>query len=404
MLCIPPTHTRGLDVLCLHPIMSRVASHSSSVLFDDHSSIFAFDEPGRDMNLELDDHDGPVDAWNIQDDRSHDSDESRSEDFDMYRDFYNMDQVPKQEEAGLPPSSYGGVPPMAARPKSHPLVQIPTQYDPSASSYDIRHPNDSFLAGDDYKGHSTMFSRNDSFMELAPLGPEYTAEEHERMTRAFRRREHLRKQGRICGSWFRGESRCFGWFGRGPALILFFIFLAFLAVLLYFVVPRVPGTCPLTHIAEIDLVTHNALTAATKKTDMELTPTPMGFKMNGTLHFRVDYTNGWIPVHLLSLETHVKLTKTDKVIGQGNVPSQWIPGHKTSGLKVPISFSHKSVNQTGDETQLAVQDACAHLYQGVQRPSMDLRVRIKMDLGGIVSQHEKTLDLTNVACPWELPN
>jgi len=67
--------------------MSRVASHSSSVLFDDHSSIFAFDEPGGGMNLELDDHAAPMDAWNLQDDRSLDSDESRSEDFDMYRDF-----------------------------------------------------------------------------------------------------------------------------------------------------------------------------------------------------------------------------------------------------------------------------------------------------------------------------
>ena len=384
--------------------MSRVASHSSSVLFDDHSSIFAFDEPGGGMNLELDDHDAPMDAWNLQDDRSLDSDESRSEDFDMYRDFYNMDQVPKQPEAELAPNSVGGVPPMAARPKSHPLVHIPTQHDPSAYSHDIHHLHDSFLAGDELKGQSFMFGPNDSFMELAPLGPEYTAEEHERMTRAYRRGERLRKQKRLCGAWLRGERRCFGWLGRGSVLIFLFIFMAFLAVLLYFVIPRAPGTCSATNCADIDLVTHEALTAATKKSDIELTPIPKGFKMNGTLHFRVDYTNGWIPVHLLSLTTQVKLAKTNKVIGHGTVPSQWIPGHKTSDLKVPISFSHKSVNQTGDDTQLTIQDACAHLYQGVRRPSMDFRIHVKMDLGGIVSPHEKDLTLNNVDCPWEFPN
>ncbi|RAY30868.1 hypothetical protein DP183_24830, partial [Enterobacter kobei] len=90
------------------------------------------------------------------------------------------------------------------------------------------------------------------------------------------------------------------------------------------------------------------------------------------------------------------LAKTNKVIGHGTVPSQWIPGHKTSDLKVPISFSHKSVNQTGDDTQLTIQDACAHLYQGVRRPSMDFRIHVKMDLGGIVSPHEKDLTLNNV--------
>ena len=356
------------------------------------------------MNLELDDHDAPMDAWNLQDDRSLESDESRSEDFDMYRDFYNMDQVPKQLEAEVAPSSVGGVPPMTARPKSHPLVHIPTQHDPSAYSHDMHHLHDSFLAGDALKGQSFMFGPNDSFMELAPLGPEYTAEEHERMTRAYRRGERLRKQKRLCGAWLRGERRCFGWLGRGSVLIFLFIFMALLAVLLYFVIPRAPGTCSATNCADIDLVTHEALTAATKKSDIELTPIPKGFKMNGTLHFRVDYTNGWIPVHLLSLTTQVKLAKTNKVIGHGTVPSQWIPGHKTSDLKVPISFSHKSVNQTGDDTQLTIQDACAHLYQGVRRPSMDFRIHVKMDLGGIVSPHEKDLTLNNVECPWEFPN
>lgn len=116
-------------------------------------------------------------------------------------------------------------------------------------------------------------------------------------------------------------------------------------------------------------MTKDPLTPANGRSDMELVGFPTGFRyvhaeltcsMNGTLHLRVDNTAGWVPSHLLSLQTTVTYIPTKMVVGKGNAKSQWIPGHTKSALNIPIMFSHTSLNATGDDTQLAFQDACAH--------------------------------------------
>lgn len=84
-------------------------------------------------------------------------------------------------------------------------------------------------------------------------------------------------------------------------------------------------------------------------------------RMNGTMNVRLDNNDGWVPSHLLSLHTDVTLSSTNVKIGSGDVHSQWIPGREVTQVQVPISFSHKSLNVTGDDTQQTMQKACAHL-------------------------------------------
>lgn len=264
----------------------------------------------------------------------------------MYRDFLNLQQDKHDVHAHTRPDSFAKVPPLSSRNATRPLMHIPVPFDASSS-----------FVGDETKAYdgSAFFGPHDSMMELTPLGPNAGEETWSRP-----RHKHVR---RSCTTWLRGEWGMCGWFTRGTAVILGFVGLALFIVLIYFVVPRVPS---------VRLVTQHALTPATQKSDMQLLSSPLGFRMNGTLHLRLDNSDGWIPSHLLSLDTEVQLSKTKTVIGKGHAQSQWIPGRQVSRVNVPVTFAHKSLNESGDATQLAIQDACAHLYRGVQRPSMCL--------------------------------
>lgn len=173
-------------------------------------------------------------------------------------------------------------------------------------------------------------------------------------------------------------------------------------------IPRVPGA-RVTLTADVSLKSKNPITPAGDKSAMDLTGFPTGFqyvflfhsRMNGTLHVRV-HNPGWIPAHLLSLDTTVKALDTNVVVAKGNVPKQWVAGRQTTIVDVDLNFTHKSLNVTGDATQLLFQEACAHLYQGTQRPTLNLNVAITMDIGGIFGKHPSSFDLRSLTCPWEL--
>lgn len=162
------------------------------------------------------------------------------------------------------------------------------------------------------------------------------------------------------------------------------------------------------------------------KTAIALTGFPTGFeyvnmsdpRMNGTLHVRLD-NPGWIPTHVLSLATTVKALDTNVIVAKGNLPKQWIPGRQVTNVDVGLSFSHQSLNVTGDATQLLFQNACAHLctymlltsisrhhtaqYVCSTDPALNLHVEMRMDIGGVIGTHPTSADLRSLACPWELP-
>lgn len=180
-------------------------------------------------------------------------------------------------------------------------------------------------------------------------------------------------------------------------------------------------------LADVSIVTNNPLTPMNgNKTAMALTGFPTGFqyvpssysRMNGTLHVRLD-NPGWIPAHILSLATTVKALDTNVIVAKGDLSKQWVPGRKVTTVDVDLAFSHKSLNVTGDATQLLFQDACAHLctsapltcrsghgppqYVFLTHTALNLHVEMVMDVGGLVGKHPSSSDLRSLACPWELP-
>lgn len=295
-------------------------------------------------------------------------------DWDVYRDFNNMSQsqkpegvavvpVPQRDQDSLPSrrtATIGGIPPHHTRRSGPHLVSFQDTSGAYPATFSDKHVHEmQGSTADLSRGYSFAnddsrpFAHDlgDSALELAPLGEEFTSDEHERMTRKNQRQRWKYSQLGAVDSWLKGYKPICGWFGPRAAVAIGFAFVVVLGIALYFVVPRVPS---------VSLITNQPLKPRDGEGAMNITGFPTGFVMNGTLSMRLDNTDGWIPSHLKSLNAVVKYKPAKTKVGEGKISGNWIAGRRVSSLSVPIYFNYKSLNSTGDETQLAFQGACAH--------------------------------------------
>lgn len=276
------------------------------------------------------------------------------------------------------PRPLGAVPPLAEREVSAPLVQVGTPSDV--------HPY--MLDGGRYESRGKRSVRQrgpyiDASVsqldlgEMAPLGPEYTSEERHRMTREFRR-WHWRNQylGKL-DSWLRGYNKIGGWLDPRYAMVITFITVVWYVAAL--TQPCGAGVLCGAACARYVAISHSrvaqhaaAARAGRRARGHESGRIPPRLQvrgararahpsMNGTLHLRFDNTGGWVPSHVQAFAAEVRYTPENTVVGHARLPSMWIPGRKVTSKDVLVEFTHTSLNVTGDATQLAFQDACAHI-------------------------------------------
>ena len=162
-------------------------------------------------------------------------------DFDMYRDFNNLDQY---DAATMPPYVYdynkndhvaAMVPPMSSRMVGQPLIHFPNAGETCPGQLD-----DSFVQsmqqqdrGNKY-GYSFISDNSKlslpgpsdlavELMNITPFGAEYTDEERLEMTRKQQRRRWMSKKAKILRDWGRGKQKPCGWFGPKVVLISLFV-------------------------------------------------------------------------------------------------------------------------------------------------------------------------------------
>lgn len=121
------------------------------------------------------------------------------------------------------------------------------------------------------------------------------------------------------------------------------------------------------------------------------------------LNLRADNTAGWIPTHAKSIKVEVKELTTSKKIGEGSLDGISFPGRSKKLFQLPVNFSYRSLNLTGDPTYEAVHSACAHKYTNVNRPNLLLNIKLSMDIVGLVGTKTTGTNL-NAPCPFELQN
>ena len=94
---------------------------------------------------------------------------------------------------------------------------------------------------------------------------------------------------------------------------------------------------------------------------------------------------------------------TSKKIGEGVLKDRSFPGQSKTVFKLPVDFHYSSLNLTGDPTFQVVHSACGHKYTNVNRPNLNLQIKLSMNIVGLVGTQSTGTNI-NTPCPFELQN
>lgn len=227
------------------------------------------------------------------------------------------------------------------------------------------------------------------------LGTEYTKEELKGMTSASRRSRKRSSRSHSWRMWVSGQDHLCGWLSPRVAVFAAFFVLAGLAVLLYFVIPRVP-TFAILAAAPVTAVPNGA--------SMNIHRSPSNFSMDMDMNLRADNKASWVSISLTSMQMEVTDLTTSKLVGKGTLPSLHLPGRKQTMFKFPVHYSYVSLNTTGDQTWQDFYTACGPTIQGTTRPTLNLALKISMKISGLVGTKLTYTQIGNVVCPFTLQN
>lgn len=101
-------------------------------------------------------------------------------------------------------------------------------------------------------------------------------------------------------------------------------------------------------------------------------------------------------VSLYDLNTSKKVAEGGITDGRSN-----FPGRKVTPTPIDLRFFYRGDNES-DTTWKNFYNACAHKYNGVQRPGLDFTVEIKMGVRGLIGEKTTGTTVTSLECPIEL--
>ncbi|SCV73837.1 BQ2448_6267 [Microbotryum intermedium] len=175
-------------------------------------------------------------------------------------------------------------------------------------------------------------------------------------------------------------------FGIFTALVL-------LGLLLFFVIPRVPG---------IDWANENDLDSFTADggSQSSYMTSPAAFAFSANISIQVDSSSSWIPTRMTSLQATVLDLSSSEVIGTGGIPygSIALPARGKRNVIIPISFngSFTSTNSTtyGDVIRACTVNSTSRL--------LPISVALTFKIQGLVGTKLAKLQSTRTTCPVEL--
>ncbi|CAO1617904.1 unnamed protein product [Sympodiomycopsis kandeliae] len=270
------------------------------------------------------------------------------------------------------------------------IAQAQRNADLSAAGIPLHDADSHILPGHDP-------DKNQSGIELITvpaLGQEFSKEEMSQMRRPYKRKVKNARRRDKAKRWGKGDYKICGWLNPRFAVLIAFIFIVILAILLYFVIPRVPT---------LAFLNTDPLEAFPNSASMSTHLSPANFSMTMNLNLRGDNRGGWIPTRASSMKVEVKELTTHKKIGEGKLGDTVFPGRSKKIFKLPVHFSYSSLNATGDATWHLVHDACAHKYPNTPRPNMLLGVELSMNIAGLIGTKTSSTNI-NAPCPFELQN
>lgn len=232
------------------------------------------------------------------------------------------------------------------------------------------------------------------------LGPEWQRDELRNMTGAAKREQKAESRRHAWKEWNRGNRGiCGKWFTKRMLVIFLFVLFCIIGIILAFTIPRVPAFAFNT-----DTPLANATGSWKDAIPTVFSISPTNFSFPGFADLQVDTTSNFLPLTFNNLDATVYDLDTGVQIGTGSLGHWTFPAKAYTNFQLPLNFTYSAVN-TSDATWTAWHNACknAATDPGGVRPSVSFQLSLKMDIAGLVTHPTTSVEVSNAACPVELP-
>lgn len=225
------------------------------------------------------------------------------------------------------------------------------------------------------------------------LGTEYTKEELRDMTRVSKRRRKRSHRKKRCQLWVSGQDHLWGWLSPRVAVFIAFFVLLALGIMLFFVIPRVPTFA---------ILSTNPVTAIPNGASMKVSQSPTNFSMTMGFNLRANNRNGWIPTHATDLTLEVTDLSTYQKVGKGSMESISFAARTNTPFNFAVEMSYVSLNASGDQTFQNWYQGCGAHYEGSTRPTLNVALKLGMNVRGLIGRKTTSTQISNVVCPFTL--
>ena len=129
---------------------------------------------------------------------------------------------------------------------------------------------------------------------------------------------------------------------------------------------------------------------------------PANFTFPALVSVSANTDSSYIPVHITSLTSQIYDLETNQLVGNGTW-SGHLKAKSQTQIKLPVTFAYAAINAS-DTTWLDFYDACAHIYPGTVRPTLNIRLHLDIKIAGRPGSSGTSTPISFIECPYELPS
>ncbi|KAI0671169.1 hypothetical protein C8Q78DRAFT_974481 [Trametes maxima] len=241
---------------------------------------------------------------------------------------------------------------------------------------------------------------NVEMVTVPALGPEWKADELREMSKKAKREEKLEEAATKWKQWNRGQrGLCGKYFTKKfTAWFVFFLCVA-VALILAFTIPRVPG---------FSVNSAQPLSAATapfnNSVPTEFSRAPANFSFPGEMKLQADTGGNFLPLTFNNIHGSIFDLQTSRLVASGDTGKLTVPAKDFPIITMPLNFSYVATNDS-DQTWSNWYNGCKNkaIFPDGKRPAVQFRLIIDMSIAGLIGKKSTSTDVTDAACPIELP-
>jgi hypothetical protein len=234
------------------------------------------------------------------------------------------------------------------------------------------------------------------------MGAEWTKRELRNMTKSGRKADKAEARRDKMRDFWRGNNGICGirWLTRKVVVIVIFIVLILIGIFVGIMYPRVPAfgidaKNPLKSAAGTDW--NNQI-----QTTFSHNPTNFSFPAYANL--QADTNDAYVPVTFNNIKAEVIELTTGRSVATGNLGHYKFAAKDFPSFHLPLNFTYSSANET-DQTWANFYNACKskQLYSNNTRPGLQFKLLLEMSIVGFIGSPRTSVEVSNGACPIELP-